>query len=99
MFKKISSLISIGTVVITCILVPIGSADHGEYNVSEHKKMTKEQNYKEQQFIKIIYTHFGEFVRVEKEGEFKENEIARNTEQINSNTKELIFDYGIFIKK
>lgn len=98
MFKKISSLISIGTI-ISCILVSIGSANPGEYNVSEHKKMTKQQNYKEQLSIKMIHTHFGEFIRVEKEGEFKENEIARTPEQINSNTKELIFDYGVFIKK
>lgn len=61
--------------------------------------MTAEEKYEAQHSIQKIYTHFGEFHRVNEEGTFKKNEIARSAEQINPETKELIFDYGIFIKK
>ncbi|MBB3127078.1 hypothetical protein FHS19_001732 [Paenibacillus rhizosphaerae] len=98
MFKKISSLISLGTA-ISCLLVSTGSANPGEYGVSEHRYIGPEENFQQQLATQAIYTDFGEFVRVKKKGDFKEKEIARSFEEINSKTKELVFDYGVFIKK
>ncbi|OCA90296.1 hypothetical protein [Pseudobacillus wudalianchiensis] len=45
-----------------------------------------------------IYTKHGDYVRVEKQTIFNESEIARNKSQIGDDTKQLILDYGIFLR-
>ncbi|WP_143813027.1 hypothetical protein [Paenibacillus sp. XY044] len=45
-----------------------------------------------------IYTKHGVFVRVEKQTFFDETEIAREKYQIGDKTKQLILNYGIFLR-
>ncbi|MEJ9219414.1 hypothetical protein P4H46_14645 [Paenibacillus glucanolyticus] len=47
----------------------------------------------------MIVTKFGDFDRAGKQTIFNESEIAREPEEIGYNTNQLIYDYGIFIRK
>jgi hypothetical protein len=61
-------------------------------------KMTPEEFNKTKESTGAIYNHFGEFRRVSLAQSFNASEIAYSMDSINSQTKELILDYGIFVK-
>ncbi|WP_147304222.1 hypothetical protein [Cohnella lupini] len=62
------------------------------------QKMTPEEEKKVLESIGAIYNDFGEFRRVSSTQSLDTNEIAYTENSINSRTKELILDYGIFVK-
>ncbi|WP_115996029.1 hypothetical protein [Cohnella lupini] len=62
------------------------------------QKMTPEEENKVLESIGAIYNDFGEFRRVSSTQSLDTSEIAYTEDSINSHTKELILDYGIFVK-
>jgi len=63
------------------------------------KEVTQEEIQRLENSVGTIhYKKFGEFVRVESPKSFKPFEIAYNDDAVNSNTKQIVLDYGVFEK-
>lgn len=62
------------------------------------KEITQEEIQDLKNSVGTIYNKFGEFVRVESPKSFRPFEIAYNDDAVNSNTKQIVLDYGVFEK-
>lgn len=62
------------------------------------QKMTPEEERKIVESTGAIYNNFGEFRRVSSAQSFDVSEIAYSEDSITPQTKELILDFGIFVK-
>ncbi|MGG1880679.1 hypothetical protein ABDI30_24390 [Paenibacillus cisolokensis] len=68
-------------------------------HVGSKSTTTAEQRLADLNSIERIYTKHGEFVRAYKQSFFEDSEIAREMEEIGFQTKQLVLEHGIFIRK
>lgn len=60
--------------------------------------ISPEVDFDKLRYISLISTKHGDFVRQDKQIIFNESEIARQLRQVGQNTKQLILNYGIFLR-
>lgn len=100
------ALIAIASIGIAALAMTIsnqGSAatDETEFDQSGHvvRSTTPEEKENLQAGISSIYTKHGVFQRIEQEYPMPESQIARNKESITAETKQIVLDYGCFLKE
>ncbi|WP_145950343.1 hypothetical protein [Paenibacillus sp. Y412MC10] len=77
----------------------VSNADPSGVGIYPGPKLTAEEEKREMENIGMIVTKYGDFIRVQEEGNFDKSQITHSKNSIGPNTKELILDYGIFVKK
>lgn len=93
--RKVTLICIISTVVLAGVVMADSISN---INITTQQKLEPNQINQKQMDTSDIYTHFGKFSRISSPQTFKPSEIANSKRSINSDTKELILDYGTFVK-
>lgn len=94
-----------GIVAAAAVAVIVNGYDAGEtakandLNQGTYGKMTEEMIKDEERNLKEIITKEGTFVRAEKQIGAGSDETVTDVQKINSKTKQIVLEYGVFVKK
>lgn len=97
------AIASIGIAALALTISNQGSAatDETDFDQSGHvvKSLTPEEKKHLQSIIATVYTEHGAFQRIDTEVPMPESQIARDMESITAETKQIVLDYGCFLKE
>ncbi len=89
--------LSIASVVVVGGFATKGFADNETTTIQQ--KASPEKMLEAKESTDQYVTHYGVFQRVPSQQPFAPSEIAYSDNEINGDTKEIITDFGIFVKK